>query len=136
MDLERKARITQAFINQKENQATEKDIILEELTELLETSTIQGALKLVKGIELSKKLNDTVRQRITTSRALVATISELALVQVLPFCTQKLTPQISAPFHWFLSFSYVYRSEVLFSNAFRHMLQILYKVHFLGKKLV
>ncbi|XP_024377421.2 uncharacterized protein [Physcomitrium patens] len=81
MDLERKARITQAFINQKENQATEKDIILEELTELLETSTIQGALKLVKGIELSKKLNDTVRQRITTSRAVVATISELALVQ-------------------------------------------------------
>jgi len=43
----------------------------------------QGALKMVKGSDLSRKMNEMVRQQMTTSRTLVATISELALVQVL-----------------------------------------------------
>ena len=41
-----------------------------------------GALKLIKGTELSKKMNENVRNQMSVSRALVAAISELALVQV------------------------------------------------------
>lgn len=41
-----------------------------------------GALKVIKGTELSKKMNENVRNQMSISRALVAAISELALVQV------------------------------------------------------
>ena len=53
-----------------------------QLSALLKSAMRKGALKMVKGTELSRKMNVTVRQQMTTSRALVATISELALVQV------------------------------------------------------
>jgi hypothetical protein len=90
IDLERKAWATQIFINEQENKATEKDITLEEVPkEMMFYSKysyvyryVLHIIKVIKGTELSKKMNENVRNQMSVSRALVAAISELALVQV------------------------------------------------------
>ncbi|CAK9196805.1 unnamed protein product [Sphagnum troendelagicum] len=82
-ELTRKALAIEEFFSTKEDQAYEKDIILEEVKMLVEDLIRKATLAQHKSIRVGKQMNFYLYQMNVVTRQITATISELSLVQAI-----------------------------------------------------
>ncbi|KAH8938348.1 hypothetical protein BDL97_16G077700 [Sphagnum fallax] len=80
-ELTGKAVAIEEFLSAKEDQAYEKDLILEEVTTLAEDLMRKAAIARPESIRVGKQMNFYIRQMSLVTRQIMATVSELSLVQ-------------------------------------------------------
>ncbi|KAG0572148.1 hypothetical protein KC19_VG072500 [Ceratodon purpureus] len=96
-ELTQKARGIEEFLSAKEDQAYEKNLILEEVTVLANDLMRRVALARPESKKIGVKFNAFVRQLTLVRRQIMATVSELSLVQAIAIGTKQ--ERISAQYN-------------------------------------
>lgn len=80
-DLEKRRRILEGRLNKKEEQAMEKKLLLEQITQLTENARLQATEGREGTLALAKKVNSFQNRIKTLTRKMMATVSELSMYQ-------------------------------------------------------